>query len=153
MHWYVRPGRRPDGSSNLEAPSRILIVEDDPAFRMTCEVAIRHDVLLQTVASCGCAREAVAAVECAEIDVALVDLGLPDGSGVDVIRTIRRRQPRCDVMVISVFHDEEMVLRAIEAGATGYLLKDSAPPDITGSIHALRAGGAPIDPNDRSPAP
>ena len=49
-------------------------------------------------------------------------------------------------MVISIFQDEEVVLRAIEAGATGYLLKDSAPPDVIASIRALRAGGAPINP-------
>jgi DNA-binding NarL/FixJ family response regulator len=72
--------------------------------------------------------------------------GLPDGSGIDVIKAIRRWQPRCDVMVISVFQDEEVVLRAIEAGAAGYLLKDSAPPDVVASIRALRAGGAPISP-------
>jgi DNA-binding NarL/FixJ family response regulator len=88
----------------------------------------------------------MAAIARASIDVALVDLGLPDGSGIDVIKTIRSRQPRCDVMVMSIFQDEEMVLRAIEAGATGYLLKDSAPPDIVASIRALRAGGAPISP-------
>ena len=86
------------------------------------------------------------AISRASIDVALVDLGLPDGSGIDVIKAIRRRQPQCDVMVISIFQDEEVVLRAIEAGATGYLLKDSAPPDVVASIRALRAGGAPINP-------
>jgi DNA-binding NarL/FixJ family response regulator len=131
---------------NPVARTRILIVEDDRAFRMMCEAVIRHDGLLETVASCGSAREATAVLDHVKADVGLVDLGLPDGSGVDVIRAIRRRQPRCDVMVISVFHDEEAVVRAIEAGATGYLLKDSAPPDIAGSIHALRAGGAPISP-------
>jgi DNA-binding NarL/FixJ family response regulator len=82
----------------------------------------------------------------ASVDIALVDLGLPDGSGIDVIKAIRQRQPQCDVMVISVFQDEELVLRAIEAGAAGYLLKDSAPADIVASIRALRAGGAPINP-------
>jgi DNA-binding NarL/FixJ family response regulator len=143
---YGISGRTSEGHSNPDVRTRILIVDDDPAFRMMCEAAVRLDGLLETVASCGCAREAMAALVHGEIDVALVDIGLPDRSGVDVIRAIRRRQPRCDVMVISVFHDEEVVLRAIEAGATGYLLKDSAPPDIAGSIHALRAGGAPVSP-------
>jgi DNA-binding NarL/FixJ family response regulator len=134
------------GHSHPDVRTRILIVDDDPAFRMMCEAAILRDGSLETVASCCSVCEAMAALAHVEADVGLVDLGLPDGSGVDVIRAIRRRQPRCDVMVISVFHDEEPVLRAIGAGATGYLLKDSAPPDIAGSIHALRAGGAPISP-------
>src|SRR5215470_15488721 len=126
--------------------ARILIVEDDAAFRMMCRAAVEHDASLELVASCSCVRQAMVAISRAFIDVALVDLGLPDGSGIDVIKAIRRRQPQCDVMVISIFQDEEVVLRAIEAGATGYLLKDSAPPDIVASIRALRAGGAPISP-------
>jgi DNA-binding NarL/FixJ family response regulator len=131
---------------NPRACTRILIVEDDPAFRMMCRAAIGRDALLKIVASCRCARQAMIAISRATVDVALVDLGLPDGSGIDVIKAIRRRQPRCDVMVISIFQDEEVVLGAIEAGAAGYLLKDSAPPDIVASIRALRAGGAPINP-------
>jgi len=126
--------------------ARILIVEDDAAFRMMCRAAIGHDGSLELVASCSCVQQAMVAISRASIDVALVDLGLPDGSGIDVIKAIRRRQPQCDVMVISIFQDEEVVLRAIEAGATGYLLKDSAPPDVVASIRALRAGGAPINP-------
>jgi DNA-binding NarL/FixJ family response regulator len=113
---------------------------------MMCQTAIAGDVSFEVVASCCCAREAVVAVGRASVDVALVDLGLPDGSGIDVIKAIRQGQPRCEVMVISVFQDEELVLRAIEAGAAGYLLKDSAPADIIDSIRALRAGGSPISP-------
>ncbi len=129
MRSYTGSGLRDRSmTSNPRAWTRILIVEDDPAFRMMCRAAIGRDALLKIVAS------------------ALVDLGLPDGSGIDVIKAIRRRQPRCDVMVISVFQDEEAVLGAIEAGASGYLLKDSTPPDIVASIRALRAGGAPINP-------
>jgi DNA-binding NarL/FixJ family response regulator len=133
-------------TSNPGAFTRILIVEDDPAFRMMCQAAIGHDASLELVASCSCARQAMVAVCRTSIDVALVDLGLPDGSGIDVIRAIRYQQPRCDIMVISVFQDEEVVLRAIEAGAAGYLLKDSPPSDIVAAIRAMRAGGAPINP-------
>jgi DNA-binding NarL/FixJ family response regulator len=83
MHWYVSAGRRQTGRPNRENPdacTRILIVEDDPGFRTMCEAAIRHDVLFEIVASCCCAVEAVAALERAEVDVALVDLGLPDSA-------------------------------------------------------------------------
>jgi DNA-binding NarL/FixJ family response regulator len=133
-------------ASNPGACTRILIVDDDPAFRMMCRAAIGRDPSLEVVASCSRVRQATIAIARASIDVALVDLALPDGSGIDVIKAIRRRQPQCDVMVISVFDDEEAVLGAIAAGATGYLLKDSAPHDIVSSIRAMRAGGAPINP-------
>jgi DNA-binding NarL/FixJ family response regulator len=133
-------------TSTLGGCAHILIVEDDAAFRMMCQAALEHDKSLSVVASCSCARQAMVAISRAQIDVALVDLGLPDGSGIDVIKAIRIQHPRCDIMVISIFHDEEVVLRAIEAGASGYLLKDSGPHDIVAAIRALRAGGAPISP-------
>jgi DNA-binding NarL/FixJ family response regulator len=133
-------------TASPHACTRILVVEDDPAFRRTCAAAIGRDASLNVVASCSCARQAMVAISSASIDVALVDLGLPDGCGIDVIKAIRRRQPRCDVMAIGAFHDEAVVLRAIEAGASGYLLKDSAPSDIVASIRSVRAGGAPINP-------
>lgn len=80
-------------------------------------------------------------------DILLVDLGLPDGSGLTLIREAVKRWPGCcDVMVISVFADEHHVLAAIEAGATGYLLKDASPIDVVQQIRELRAGGSPVSP-------
>ena len=79
-------------------------------------------------------------------DVLLTDLGLPDGSGIDLIRETARAHPATDIMVISVFGDEEHVLASIEAGATGYILKDSLPEEFVGLIQQLRAGGSPISP-------
>ncbi|KCV60899.1 sigma-70, region 4 [Bordetella bronchiseptica 99-R-0433] len=76
----------------------------------------------------------------------LVDLGLPDGSGIDVIRQARRLWDDCDIMVNTMFGDEAHVLRSIEAGACGYLLKDSEPAGIVRDIRALRDGGSPISP-------
>lgn len=126
--------------------TRILIVEDDAACRAKLSAAIQLAPSFNVVASCRCARHAISTIKCERIDVALVDLGLPDGSGIEVIKAIHDGQPKCDVMVVSIFDDEELVLGAIEAGATGYLLKDSEPFEIIDCIHALRAGGAPISP-------
>jgi DNA-binding NarL/FixJ family response regulator len=80
-------------------------------------------------------------------DVVLVDLGLPDGSGLALIREITRRWPgQCNVMVVSVFGDESNVFSALEAGAVGYLLKDSKAPHFLTQIRELHAGGSPISP-------
>jgi DNA-binding NarL/FixJ family response regulator len=79
-------------------------------------------------------------------DVLLTDLGLPDGSGIDLIRETARAHPATDIMVITVFGDEEHVLASIEAGATGYMLKDSLPEEFVALIDQLRAGGSPISP-------
>ena len=80
------------------------------------------------------------------VDVLLVDLGLPDGSGLDVIRRCRRIQPDCAMMVITMFGDEANMLSAFEAGASGYLLKDGTEADLATHILSLHAGGSPMSP-------
>jgi DNA-binding NarL/FixJ family response regulator len=142
--------RRTGGSS---APDRmtakrhsVLLVEDDEATRARLARAIetRPELRLSAVAaSCG---EAVAALDREAPDVLLTDLGLPDGSGIDVIREVRRRRLATESMAITVFGDERHVVAAIEAGATGYLLKDGSSEYVTESILQLLAGGSPISP-------
>jgi DNA-binding NarL/FixJ family response regulator len=79
-------------------------------------------------------------------DVLLVDLGLPSGSGLALIRHAHEHLPQTDVMVVSVFGDEPHVMASLEAGATGYLLKDARPADVAEQIRTLHAGGSPISP-------
>jgi DNA-binding NarL/FixJ family response regulator len=76
----------------------------------------------------------------------IIDLGLPDGDGLDVIAAAHRRYPDLDIMVFSVFGDEDRVVRAIRNGASGYLLKDQPGPEIVEAIRELVAGRAPISP-------
>ncbi|MBU3740590.1 MAG: response regulator transcription factor, partial [Rhodoferax sp.] len=80
------------------------------------------------------------------VDVLLTDLGLPDGSGLEVIRETLRLHPRCEPLVISMFGDEDNVLASIEAGALGYIHKDSTPDDIARTILDMREGASPISP-------
>ena len=80
-------------------------------------------------------------------DVLLMDLDLPDGNGMSLIEEIESRKLKTEAMVISVFGDERHVIRAIEAGAGGYLLKDGGADQITSAILQLVAGGAPISPS------
>lgn len=80
------------------------------------------------------------------VDVLLTDLGLPDGSGLEVIRYARQRHPACEALVISMFGDEDNVLASIEAGALGYIHKDAAPDDIANTILEMKAGASPISP-------
>jgi DNA-binding NarL/FixJ family response regulator len=78
--------------------------------------------------------------------VVLVDLGLPDGSGLELIAHIHQHMPGCESMVLTVFGDESHVISSIEAGATGYLTKDTRTADILDRLKQLRAGGSPISP-------
>ena len=125
---------------------KVMIVEDDPAFlnRFSKIVTGHPDFeLFAAVASGTAARESLAREA---PDVLLIDLGLPDISGTQIIRETGMRHPQTDIMVVTVFGDEEHVLASIEAGATGYLLKDSLPDEFIDVIGQLRAGGSPISP-------
>jgi DNA-binding NarL/FixJ family response regulator len=130
----------------LETPTRILVVDDDDAFRESVCAAIARDDGMVLAAQVGNAESARQAIAAGEFDVALVDLGLPDGNGIDLIREIARTRPDVDVMVVTVFGDEAHVLASIEAGATGYLLKRSLNDTLGATVRELRAGGSPISP-------
>lgn len=124
----------------------VMIVEDDPAFlNRFCRIVASHAELelFAAISSAAAARESLAR---GAPDVLLVDLGLPDGSGIHVIREAASRHAETDIMVVTVFGDEAHVLASIEAGATGYLLKDSLPDEFIDIIRQLRAGGSPISP-------
>lgn len=124
----------------------VAIVEDNPFHLQRYRDNIARDPALVLVGEFTGAAQAQAAMAAIAPDVVLVDLGLPDGSGFDVIRHVRKVSPRSSVMVVSVFGGERNLFEAIEAGATGYLLKDSVAADFTANIHALQAGESPISP-------
>ncbi len=126
--------------------TRVLIVEDEPAFQRRLSEAVQADPQLSLLGLVSSGAAAKALLDAQAPDVMLVDLGLPDIDGLDVIRHAARHHPACDVMVVTVFGDEGHLMSSIEAGATGYLLKDASDERIAAAIHELRAGGAPISP-------
>lgn len=124
----------------------VLIVEDDPAFRARYVNILAADPSFKIVASVGTGGEGLAMLELRKPDVLLVDLGLPDLSGIEVIRYASESLPNCECMVVTVFGDEEHVLASIEAGASGYLLKDATAEHFLAGIRELINGGSPISP-------
>ena len=126
--------------------TRILIVEDDPAFRQRFADIVSSYRGFVLVAAVGTCAEAIAELRRQTVDVLLCDLGLPDGDGADVVREARLLHPDLDAMVVTIFGDEAHVMRSLEAGATGYLLKDGLPEDFISTIMLLRNGGSPIHP-------
>lgn len=127
-------------------PISVLIVEDDEHFRERFAASVRAAPDLQLVGVAADLPQGLALLLSQRPDVLLVDLGLPSGSGIGLIRQAQEQLPDTDVMVVSVFGDEPHVMASLEAGATGYLLKDTLPEDLTAQIRALRAGGSPISP-------
>ncbi len=125
----------------------VVLVEDNPLHARRFRDNMLEDGTLELVAHCAAAQPAMDGMAAWCPAVALVDLGLPDRSGFEVIRHTRSVSPNTAIMVLSVFGGERNLVEAIEAGATGYLLKDSAAHDFNRSIHALCAGESPISPS------
>ena len=123
----------------------VLLLEDDPVTSERLAGIVEAAAGLHLAAAVGDVRSALAWLGAhAPPAVLLADLQLPDGSGIDVIRWLRANAPASEAMVISVFGDEAHVVAAIEAGATGYLLKDASADEIAQAVTRLLAGESPI---------
>lgn len=128
------------------APVTVALVEDDDEARRRLVVSIGADASLRLVGEYRTGTEALASLRAVVPDVFLVDLGLPDMPGLEVLRHIATRHPLCDILVVTIFGDEQTVRGALEAGARGYLLKGGLAHDIAADIRHLREGGSPLSP-------
>ncbi len=124
----------------------VALVEDDICFQSAFALMAKSTADIKMVGTAFCRAEGLDMLQGAPADVLLVDLGLPDGSGIDVIQAAQHLWPNCAVMVNTTFGDEANVIQSIEAGAAGYLLKDSSTEYILSEIRNLNAGGSPVSP-------
>lgn len=125
---------------------RVALVEDDVSFRDSVLGAMSAASDIAMIATAASLCEGMALLKGDPLNVLLVDIGLPDGSGIDLIHAARAAWPQCEVIVATVFGDEDKVLSAIEAGASGYLLKDAMPTSLVDEIRSVHAGGSPVSP-------
>jgi DNA-binding NarL/FixJ family response regulator len=130
----------------LRKPINVVIVEDDNVTRKVFSAAIESEPALQLVGAFDSVRPALEWLKTTPVDLLLTDLGLPDGSGIDVIRACITHWPRCGIMVITMSSDDDSVLACIEAGAAGYVLKEAGRVDIVKALMDLHSGGSPISP-------
>jgi DNA-binding NarL/FixJ family response regulator len=124
----------------------VAIVEDDDDTRAQLSATVTAQPELRLLAAYGSGRKALQAILKQPPDVLLVDLGLPDVPGLEIIKAVSAAHPSCDILVISVFGDEEHVIAALEAGARGFLLKGALGRDLAADIRELRNGGSPLSP-------
>lgn len=127
-------------------PIRVYVVEDDEIARERFAAAVKADARTLLVGTASTGSAALFALPTIRPDVLLVDLGLPDMDGREVVRWSASSIPECDIMVVTIFGDEAHVLSSIEAGATGYMLKEVDRGELVDHIVELRAGGSPITP-------
>lgn len=126
----------------------MLVVEDDPTQAQALERAAQMLAERWEVRRCDTGSQALDCIEAPGLsfDLAVVDLGLPDIGGLDVVRAWRRRFPNEPLLVISAIAAERTVLEAIRAGASGYLLKDGEPAAMAQGMRQVLEGHAPVSP-------
>ena len=129
------------------AKLRILLGDDHTLFRQGLRRIIEEHPDWEVVGETGDGREAVKAAAALEPDVALLDINMPLLNGIDATQQIVRRGPRTRVLIVSMHANEAFVTRALQAGATGYLLKDSADTDLVAGINAVAAGKSFFSPS------
>ncbi len=130
----------------MSTPFSLFLVEDHTLTRESLSVLFRGEPHVELIGVAGSAEEALAMLRQRQPDIALLDLGLPGKSGIDLTRDIKRRWPEVEVMAHTVFEDRRTVLDVIRAGAASYMLKGSTPRELLEALNDLRAGGAPMSP-------
>ena len=131
---------------NEEAPIRLLLVDDHPVVREGLRRIQELWPSLQLVAEAGTAEGAIEAARRERPDIVLMDVRLPDGDGIEACREIKRFLGKVQVLFLTSYADNRLVLAAMEAGADGYLLKESDSQRIVAAIRTIRSGGTVFDP-------
>jgi DNA-binding NarL/FixJ family response regulator len=125
---------------------RLLVVDDHEVVRQGLVALLDRRPGFQVVAEAGTVEEAIAQARLHQPDIVVMDVRLPDGSGVEACREIRAELPETRVIMLTSFPDDEAVLSAIVAGASGYLLKQIRARDLVAALEAVGRGESLLDP-------
>lgn len=134
------------GSSRIPGETRLYLIEDDPSILQFVQQALLLRPSWRLLGQAGSLAQARRDALFCRADVFLVDLGLPDGRGEEILRLLARVQPEAELLVFTVFGEESRLVGALEAGATGYVLKGCSAGELIAAIEQIQDGGAPISP-------
>jgi DNA-binding NarL/FixJ family response regulator len=125
---------------------RVVVADDHAVVREGIGRLLETAEGIEVVALAADGAEAVERATALDVDVVLMDLSMPGVDGVDATRRLAETSPDVRVVVLTTFADQRRILDAINAGACGYLLKDARPDEVIAAVHAVVAGGVPLDP-------
>ncbi|WNO77218.1 response regulator transcription factor [Streptomyces sp. NBC_00306] len=128
------------------APIRVVIADDEPLIRAGIRMILTSDPGIQVVAEAANGREAVDMTRAHGADVVLLDIQMPVMDGLTAVGELRRAVPTARVIVLTTFGERDNVLRTLESGGAGFLLKDTAPAELIGAVRAAAAGDAYLSP-------
>ncbi len=125
---------------------RIAIVEDDDQLLASLKVLLEGEPDIQVIATFNNGGDAIASIPTMDVNILLIDIGLPDISGIELTHQFKQKYPSIDIMIFSVYFDQETVFAALRAGATAYITKGCTPRELIEALHDLQRGGSPMSP-------
>jgi len=132
--------------SESTTPIRVFLLDDHEVVRQGLRALLESGGDIEVVGESGLANEAAARIPALRPDVAVLDARLPDGSGIEVCRTVRAIDPKIKALILTSYDDDEALFAAIMAGAAGYVLKEITGQDLIGAVHQVAQGNSLIDP-------
>ena len=132
--------------SDATTPIRVFLLDDHEVVRQGLRALLESGGDIVVIGESGLAQEAAARIPALRPDVAVLDARLPDGSGIEVCRTIRSVDPAIKALILTSYDDDEALFAAIMAGAAGYVLKEITGQDLIGAVRQVAAGNSLIDP-------
>jgi DNA-binding NarL/FixJ family response regulator len=132
--------------SDVTTPIRVFLLDDHEVVRQGLRALLESGGDIVVIGESGLAQEAAARIPALRPDVAVLDARLPDGSGIEVCRTIRSVDPAIKALILTSYDDDEALFAAIMAGAAGYVLKEITGQDLIGAVRQVAAGNSLIDP-------
>jgi two-component system, NarL family, response regulator DevR len=133
--------------SEESRPIRVFLLDDHEVVRQGLRALLESGGDIEVVGESGLAMEAAARIPALRPDVAVLDARLPDGSGIEVCRTVRAVDPTIKALILTSYDDDEALFAAIMAGAAGYVLKEIGGQDLIGAVRTVAAGNSLIDPS------
>lgn len=130
----------------MKTEVRILIADDHPVFRQGLRQVIESDPALKVAGEAAEGRSAIAQIEQLRVEVAVLDVAMPNGDGFEVARALKQKRLEVAIIFLTMHKDERFLNAALDLGVKGYLLKDSAVTDIIASIKAVAAGQEYVSP-------
>ena len=127
-------------------PIRVFLVDDHDVVRRGITAFLESEGDIEVVGEAATAADAIARIPAVRPDVAVLDVRLPDGSGVEVCREVRSRLPELACLMLTSYSDDEALYQAVMAGASGYVLKQIHGSDLVGAVRTVAGGGSLLDP-------